>query len=417
MRKIIEYSFYFFVFIFVFQTKLILIPGDNNYNEIAIYFNYLLLSFIILLFLVYFFKNNKDINISKHWVILAGLEFFIFISFLVSTSRDISLFKYILFLLSLGLLFLMTNFKFNRKKIITIFLIALLIQSFLGLFQFFSQKSFSNKYLGIASHEASVLGVSVLESDSGRFVRAYGATDHPNVFGALMFFGFILTLFLILKNSYWAIKKILSYSVLAVFLLSLIVSFSRSAFLALSLSLLFLFFYFLFKKQFFKKYLEIFIFSLLFVFLFFLILQPLIVNRFNLESRLEKISLQERHGQLKISSQIIKDNFWLGTGIGTYSKNLLSLNSELRPYEAQPVHNFFLLVWAEAGIWSLICLLWFLFYIFQKNIIKLEYSPLFIGLFVFMIFDHWLWSIALGPLLLFFVISLTFYLKSDKLES
>ena len=216
LEKIIEYLFYIFVFVFIFQTKLILIPGETNYSEISLYLNYLLLLIILLLFLVYFFKFKDNLairkfnNISKYWVILAGLEFFIFISLLFSSDLKVSLFKYFLFLLGIGLLFLMLNFKFNFKKIILVFLSALLIQSGIGIYQFFSQETFSNKYLGIAEHDASVLGVSVLENDWGRFVRAYGATDHPNIFGALMFFGVIFLILLIIKSDYQGYRKVLA---------------------------------------------------------------------------------------------------------------------------------------------------------------------------------------------------------------
>lgn len=420
LKKTIEYLFYLFVFVFIFQAKLIIIPAETNYNEIALYFNYLLLAFILVLFFLYIIKYNKEefkkeFDFGKYWIILLGLEFFIFISIFLSSIKNVSIFKYILFLLVIGLLFVMTNFKFNYKKIIIIFLSAIFVQASIGLFQFFSQQSFSNKYLGIASHDASVLGVSVLEGDMGRFVRAYGATDHPNIFGALMFFGIIILILLVLKNNYQGYRKILAYLMLSVFLLALITSFSRSAILALGISYLFLFFVFLFKKNKtnFKKYYQIFVFSFLFCSLFFIILKPLILDRFNLDSRLEKISINERSQQILMSSKIIKNDFWLGVGVGSYHNELLNLNPHLKPYQAQPVHNSFLLILSEVGFWGFISFIWFILHIFKKNIIHFKHYPIFIGLFVFLLLDHWLFSLPFGILFMFFVISLTFYLKYD----
>ncbi|MDD3711103.1 MAG: O-antigen ligase family protein [Patescibacteria group bacterium] len=443
LEKIIEYLFYLFVFTFVWQTKLIIVPAETNYNEIALYFNYLLLALILIIFIFYFFKykRNEAINnfdFAKYWVALAGMEFFIFLSIFASSVRAVSIFKYILFLLSFGLLFLMTQFKFNFKKIILIFLSALLFQASLGIFQFFSQKSFSNKYLGIASHEASVLGVSVLENDLGRFVRAYGATDHPNVFGALMFFAIFFVILLLVidpylefsslnnkvssgfkegeRNKKYRGRKILFYFVLLIFIIALMVSFSRSAFLALGLSLIFLFLTSLFNKNSFKKYYPIFIFCLTSILLFFIIFKPLIVNRFKLSSRLEKISISERSEQIGEASKIIKSNPWLGVGLGAYHNKVLELNPTWESYQAQPVHNTFLLSLAEIGLWGFILFLLFIFYIIKKNVLQVHYFPLFIGIFVFMAFDHWLWSLPFGLLFMFFLFGLTFYFKYDKVH-
>jgi len=53
LKRIIEYSFYLFAFFFPLQTKLIIKSGDSNYNEIALFANYLLLAIIFLLFFIY----------------------------------------------------------------------------------------------------------------------------------------------------------------------------------------------------------------------------------------------------------------------------------------------------------------------------------------------------------------------------
>ncbi|MFA5644303.1 MAG: O-antigen ligase family protein [Patescibacteria group bacterium] len=418
IKKIIEYSFLFFVFIFFWQTKLIIFPAETNYNEIALYLNYLVLGLILILFIFYLIRYKRrefveKFDFARYWVILAGLEFFIFISVFISSVRGVSIFKYFLFLLAIGLLFLMTQFKFNFKKIISVFLLAILIQAGLGIFQFFSQETFSNKYLGIASHSASVLGVSVVENDWGRFGRAYGGTEHPNIFGALMFFGVIFLILFFYKNDFVLPKKIFFYLSLALLLLALLVSFSRGAYLALGLSLLFLFFVSFFEKKNFQKYLPVFSFSLVFLLVFFFVFQPLLINRFKIDSRLEKISIDERSDQLKTSFKIIKDSPWIGVGLGSYHNELLALNPDWKAYQAQPVHNVFLLSWAEIGLWGFIFFCSFLLCIIRKNIVNIYYFPVFIGLFVFMTLDHWLWSLPFGLLFMFFIISLTFYFKCD----
>lgn len=428
LEKIIEYSFYFFVFVFLWQTKLIIRPAETNYNEIAVYFNYALLLFILVLFIFYLLKYGGEsfknkFSFSKYWVALAGLEFFIFLSIFVSANRDISIFKYILFLVAIGLLFLMTNFKVNFKKVVYLFLLALLIQASLGFFQFFSQSTFSNKYLGLASHDPYILGVSVLENDAGRFVRAYGGLDHPNIFGALMFFGVIMVINLILRNNFSedfkkirkiSYIKISHYFLLAIFLFALVISFSRSAFLALIISLLFYLLFSIFKKgDFRKKIVPVFIFSLSILILLFFIYKPLILDRFNFSSRLESISLSERTEQVSSSADIIKNNPQLGVGFGAYHQKLLDLNNNLEPYQAQPVHNVFILALAEIGLWGFILFILFLFYLLKINASHYHNCPIFIGFFVFMALDHWLWSLPFGLIFMFFILGLTFYFKCD----
>jgi O-antigen ligase len=425
IKKLIEYSFLFFVFIFVFQTKLILFPAESNYNEISLYFNYFLLFFILVLFSILIFKTRKkgdqDLNLnfsSRHWVILAGLEFFAFLSIFVSAFQAVSVFKYILLLFAIALLFLMTSFKFDFKKVLKVFIIAIMIQAALGVFQFFTQESWDNKYLGLSSHDPAVLGTSVLENADGRLLRAYGATDHPNIFGALSFFAFAFLMILALKGDYSSKEKIIIYFSLALLLLALTLSFSRSAFLALIFSLFFWFVFFFFEKRkyLFKKFLPYFLFLLVFLFSFFLIFDSLIIDRFNFDSRLEKKSIEERSDQTLMSSEIIKENLFLGVGIGAYHQKLLDQNSDWKTYQAQPVHNVFLLVLSEIGIWGFIFFLLLLFYILKNTFSDLIYAPIFVGLLIFMFFDHWLWSLPFGLLFLFFIFSLTFYFKYDKVE-
>ncbi|PKM91552.1 hypothetical protein CVU82_03075 [Candidatus Falkowbacteria bacterium HGW-Falkowbacteria-1] len=421
IEKIIEYLFYIFVFVLPFQTKYILFSAETNYNEIAIFLNYLILAILVVVFFLYFFKYRKissDFDIPKHYLVLIGLDLFIFVSIFVSSFFDLSLFRYFLFLLAIALFFIVLNFKFNFKKLIVIFIFSIFLQSIIGLGQFFIQKTFSNKYLGISVHDPSVLGVSVLEGDFGRLVRSYGGQDHPNIFAALVFFALIFCLLLVFKFKFKFWQKIILYSVYFILLLSLLTSFSRSAWMAFVLSMFLIFILLLFenKKENLKKYLPIFSFSLFFLILFFTIFKPFILNRFNLNSRLEIISNSERVEQIYSSSDIIKSNLWLGVGYGAYHQKLLSLNPDLKSYQAQPVHNVFLLVLSEIGIWGFIFFVWFLGHSFMKSAKGPYYFinfSLFLGIFIFMIFDHWLWSLPFGLLVLFFILSLS-YLNGFK---
>jgi hypothetical protein len=61
---------------------------------------------------------------------------------------------------------------------------------------------------------------------------------------------------------------------------------------------------------------------------------------------------------IKASLQMIKENFWFGVGLNNFIPNLVKVNNTyLNSWELQPVHNIFLLVFSETGIFGLIALI------------------------------------------------------------
>ncbi|WKZ25349.1 MAG: O-antigen ligase family protein [bacterium] len=58
---------------------------------------------------------------------------------------------------------------------------------------------------------------------------------------------------------------------------------------------------------------------------------------------------------IKASLQLIKENFWTGTGVNNFIPGLVKVsNTYLNVWEMQPVHNIFLLVFSETGIMGVI---------------------------------------------------------------
>lgn len=417
LKSLIENLAYLFIFVLPWSTKLIIRPGDA-YNEIALGANYLLLILILILFFVYKLKYSFRLEKPGRFrLLLLLLAFFSLLSALFSVRLDLSFFRFALLLLSLGLVFFLLDFKLDIKKIILIFLLSLSFQAGLGLAQFFSQKTWACKYLGLAYHQASDLGTAVVETANERFLRAYGASDHPNIFGGLMFLAFSLSLALMLKNKWRGSRQVLSYLALFLFFTAMCLSFSRSAWLVAGLACLFLLpaLYFSQKKMFWK-YLPIFCSVLLLGAFLFLLLKPLLLVRLEASSRLEQISINERQEQFKMAGEIIGHHPLSGVGLGAYHDQLLIQNRTWKDYEAQPVHNVFLLLGAEIGLIGLALFLLLLFYLFRRNIYDFSFYPWFFGLLSFMFFDHWLWSLSGSYLYLFFFLTLTFLFKYDRLR-
>jgi len=421
LEKIIEYSLYFFVFFLPWQSRLIFNLGKINggyseYENYSLYFTDIILIFLLLSFSFWFFKikNVKTSNYnlqflqSKHFLfILSILDLFIFISCFFAYDRFLAFYKYFWFLLSVALLFLIIKFPYQKIKLFYFFIGGVFLEALLGIYQFIFQTSFANKYLGIAFHNSGDLGVSVIETLNGeRWLRAYGGLDHPNILGGLLVIA-ILFLLIQKKNSF---KFFIDYIILFIFLTSLFLTFSRSAYLAFIFSLFSVLFFSFYKKDkemFFKSLKFIFLSFLIFINLF-LIYPQLFKTRILGHTRLENKSNIERVSGFRDAQKIIKNNLFLGVGFGNYS---LALRNELYPHKKsyfyQPVHNVFLLILAEIGIFGFISFLFFLFYVFFESAKNDIYNLSFlVALIILFSFDHYFFSLHFGILLFFFVLAI-----------
>ncbi len=294
---------------------------------------------------------------------------------------------------------------YKRGSYLIPLIASAICQSMLAIYQFASQQIIANKWLGIASHLPETLGTSVVETPLRRWLRAYGSLPHPNILAAYL--GIALLLFIIFifnkspkKNQQSELtnteelKQRLSgiLKVFAIFLISaaIIFTFSRAVWIGLFLSIIiFLVFnklprhpdknktrrhpspalagegYLKMTQNF--PFIPSFGFFILFLFVLFLAREP-IMARISNSNRLEQKSNQERMLSYKESKDIIKENWLIGTGIGNYTLALYKKNPSLSAYEYQPVHNLFILIFAELGIFGLLIFLLFLFYITKKII-------------------------------------------------
>ncbi|OGL72477.1 hypothetical protein A3C96_01060 [Candidatus Uhrbacteria bacterium RIFCSPHIGHO2_02_FULL_60_10] len=130
-----------------------------------------------------------------------------------------------------------------------------IFQSGFGIWQFLAQEVAASKWLGIATHTASQAGAFVIETSSGRWLRAYGLLPHPNVYGLIVALGLLAAVGLAGHRAarlsfersvtppgltpwqrwrFWARTSPLRFYVLLPPLaVGLVFSFSRSAFVAL----------------------------------------------------------------------------------------------------------------------------------------------------------------------------------------
>ena len=131
--------------------------------------------------------------------------------------------------------------------------------------------------------------------------------------------------------------------------------------------------------------------------------------RFNLQNRLEQVSVTERLDYNKDAWQVIRKNWLFGTGIKNYGLVVHSdVDNSRGAYEYEPVHNVLLLIWAETGILGLACFVALLFYCFWKLWQKKNFAVMSVlaAITMIMFFDHWLWSMAFGIYLFWLAVGL-----------
>jgi O-antigen ligase len=131
----------------------------------------------------------------------------------------------------------------------------------------------------------------------------------------------------------------------------------------------------------------------------------LVLTRVHIDSNIENRSVSERVVQYQEANNLIEKRPFTGVGIGNYISVLINERQTKGDwYSYQPVHNTFMLVWAELGIFGFMAILGLLYYLFMHRN-KLAYqNSLLIVLLILLIFDHWLWSFHFGILFFWLIL-------------
>jgi len=185
---------------------------------------------------------------------------------------------------------------------------------------------------------------------------------------------------------------------------ALFFTFSRSAWIAFGVVTL-LHYYIITRNK--KKYhLSFIIYHLLPILIFILLTAiyfPLVQTRFSQNSSSEIRSTEERVSGYREALTLFKQKPWFGVGAGNYTLAAYQLNPARPGWEYQPVHNVFLLIFAELGIIGAVLLLLTILSIIS-HLLSLNKNPapyiLCLISYVFLLtFDHYLFSTYAGLLI------------------
>lgn len=340
------------------------------------------------------------------------------------------------------------------------------IQAMIGIWQFIIQHSIGFFWLKESLISSDLPGVAKIVLHGEKFIRSYGLFPHPNILGGFLLVSIILT---------WAYYKMfhpislnfvpcgtklrrganmehlkilqgetLLYIALTIQVVALILTFSKSAIIGLVIALGYL--WYKFNKN---KELEFHPSSnvprgtyygtsmkqlaLMFGIIFVIAGIWLYLANLNFETFLFK-SLDERLSSVNVSHPPAGEaggtSFWNylgGFGIGQYVVELVKqTGSQLEAWQYQPVHNVFWLILSELGFVGVFVSVWFLWKLFHlSSILPLSrggseegviiFKSILLALLFIMFFDHYLWDIQQGEIMLWLVLGIVAGLKVSNL--
>ena len=394
------------------QTKLILRPAASTYWEISLFAGLFLLWLAFLVLIpAGLWKRDFWSQLPLRWRWSASF-FLIFTlaSVFISPDKLLSFYRWLILASAcFFFIFLKQCPPAWRRRLLTVLLASLAVQALIGLGQFFSQTSFASSYLGIAYHNAGDLGTAVIETAGGRWLRAYGASDHPNIFGGLMALAALGSLYFFCRSQEQK-QRALSLGAYVLFLTAVLTSFSRAAVLAFILGGL----VFAWENR--ARFRScprlaaaLLVLTGVIIGLFGWQYRDLFFARSQKYNRLETISLEQRQVYNYRAGQDFKKQPWLGTGLGAspvFDREIDGRKGQEQPAWAyQPAHDYWLLAATESGVFTLIALIALWLGAYQKSRQR-RLVGLFVLLFTLTLFDHWLFSLPLAAVWLVFLFAL-----------
>lgn len=358
-------------------------------------------------------KRNFQTYIEAGFVLLGGL----FITVTFSISSTLSIFALLHVVVASVLFMLLLDERVDLQTVAYAFVLGLVPAACLGWWHVLVGSGPASSVLGLAAKSAETLGVAVVEIGGMRTMRAYGPFPHPNIFGGFLALGIMLVTWLRMRRQRKPLSDPLFW--LAGFLsATLVVTFSRSAWLAVALAVIVVVVAWNRWNDVQKNHLRttgviIVLAGILTVGVF----AQEVSTRVLPETRIETQSIDQRGVQITEGRDVIRERFFTGTGIGAYTAALIMSDPTQPAYAYQPIHNAPLLALAEIGILGVVFMGYFFWRIAERVIQVTTRQRVFAGslLVVWLtlgMFDHYLWTqwsgLALSSLAFAFIIRVRF---------
>jgi len=432
-KKIFNILFLIIVVLLPIQTRyFLMIQNINNnffeYGSISLYVIDLLILFFIAYGAIYSIKNKVLID-KKAKIFLLLLSLFnlsVFSSIFFSSEKIIAIYNLSKILLFSAFSFIVFINKIKLEWFINSFILSSSIQGFISIYQFIMQSVSANKYLGVSEQLSFNLGTYVIEGGFGRILKSYGLFPHPNMLGLFLLIGLVFILFKIvehkkeknlLETSRIDFKMIYLIYAFGINFIGLIFTFSRIAIFIFIVSFISFLIYEIFNyiqnKNIFDRKLN---YNLsIFIVLIFIILSvslpssDLLASRVDNNNRLVVKSTNERISQLKDFKNYIQQKYITGLGIGNYTIYKHNQNKDLNTWDLQPIHNIYLLIFLETGIFGLLTFVSLIIFKLIKNK-EIKIIIPFVIILLFGLLDHFIITLTFGLIIFFLFLGL----ESDK---
>lgn len=406
------------LFLLPWQTRWIFfsptIGGEvSEYGQISLY------ATEVLLFVVMLLRGKPLYRPELKWVRQAGYFFVAatFFSLGFSAFFQIGLGHILHLLFAFALFITLLDARTSVKHAAGAFIAGILIPACIGWWQVFTGASPASSWLGLAFKDAQVVGTAVVETGGDRLLRAYGTFPHPNVFGGYLAIALVMLAWLV---RFIHDRRTLLLSIIPVALLSatLIVTFSRGAWLGLTIGFLVLIALMLYRHRIApSRALPIMILGLITILSTLAVFHSQVFARVQASGRVEQISVTERTSQFGRFDDVFVRNPILGVGPAAYSFVLSEIDPAGKSWVYQPIHNVFLLMLAELGVTGFAALFYLLFRVDQVSSKAAKTAggmlSLCLGIvfFILGLFDHYLWSLwpglALSAVAIAFILNWT----------
>ncbi|TSA44723.1 hypothetical protein D4R51_03220 [bacterium] len=432
--KFLHWGLLLFVFLIPFGTKKFLFdfptPFRNyytsEYTSAFLYGSDIL--FLVCFSFLFFLKPLSwwGEHFKKFRAPLSSLGVFILISAISVLSADYPLFSIYSFgRLALGILSALmvgAALKSNIirfREIAVAFSLAAVFQSIVGFLQFMLQKSVGLWFLGETVFVPGTPGIAGISVNGVNFARAYGTMPHANILAGFLVLGLIALFYLFLREERM-IFRFLEIAGIFTVLTGLFLTFSRSGWITAAVATVLFALWELFAdKERRKKVLHLVSLILVSCLFLFIVLGWAIFARATLSPSEGPVA--DRWAYNKIGAELILSHS-LGVGVGnqlfyTYHSGLFDKYNVNSWGQWQPIHNLYLMVGAETGILGLISFLVFVVLLILRSpgeggwskVMSFELKVTLIMLLALLVsglFDHFLWDLQLGRLMLWVVIGI-----------
>lgn len=387
--------------------------GFNEWNAAFLYFTDLLILAVLGLWFLRIIFKKGELRFSNYDWFLVGFIVISAISIKNPSNQALGFYQLIkLIEFSLLYFYVKSNLGhiFNLTTAFFVFLFSALFQTILAIFQYIKQADLGLRFLGETVLNPDLFNVAVFLVNGEKIMRPYGTTPHPNVLALVLFIAvFIYYFFYIEKNKFSHSK--LGLAIYSFLLFALFLTFSRIIIFvwAIGASLRWL----IFNKKFGHiaenlslKNLTIATFVVLIFFS--VIFWPQVLARMKISPQEEALSLRGFYNQIAF-----QEKPFFGVGLGNFVNWFKEINPDLAQNLYQPVHNIYLLIFSETGILGLVSFLLFLFFI-TKNYLRISFNRpfhyslliIFISVLFFGLFDHFLFTIQQGRIILWLILGL-----------